>query len=260
MGNYRDLYEKYYKSLNEKIKYSGNLENGNDEFKDVRRSYVDNYRGNKKRKGGAVNIIYTQTVGVLTITLIIITSRYFPNTQINKVYLDMKEMVSYSEDIENMDIVETFSSFKEKVYNIGKELTEKESEEDESLDKDANKDIKELGDISFMPPVIGDIENFEDGIVIRSKEGKDVFAVLDGVVKGVKKDKDKATIIIEHKDGLETHYENITEVLVKEKDKVEVGTCIGRNLKISKDKYEVKFKVKYKDEFKDPKKYIVGSK
>lgn len=68
------------------------------------------------------------------------------------------------------------------------------------------------------------------GIDIAAKEGTDVKAALDGIVKAVDKDgKLGITIILDHGNGLETVYKNIsTEKMVKVGQKVKSGQVISK--------------------------------
>lgn len=68
------------------------------------------------------------------------------------------------------------------------------------------------------------------GIDIVAKEGTDVKAALDGIVKTVDKDEKLGiTIVLDHGNGLETVYKNIsTENMVKIGQKVKTGQVISK--------------------------------
>src|SRR5690606_36439997 len=68
------------------------------------------------------------------------------------------------------------------------------------------------------------------GIALAAKNGEtfDVLAAMSGVVTMVEQDSVLGNIVvIEHADGIETRYQALDEVLVKEGDKVKQGEVIG---------------------------------
>ena len=243
MGSYRREYENYYNGL------INNNDNKKSSVKNERvgGGYNRNYNGrrNSKKPNGYISILVVQTTGALVLLLIVMALKYAPYKDVNNVYAAFKEISGEEtfdtmdlniENIKNIDIVETFNNFKDKIMD-GK-------------DESSNKDEK------LLNPIIGDVKEIEDGVTISTKGEKDVFAVLDGEVKEVKKVDSGNVVIIDHKDGRESYYSKINSPLVKSGDKVEKGECLGKNSKAKDGNYEMDFKISYMGKFKNPKDYV----
>lgn len=241
MGDYRELYRRYYNGIeNEDIGNDYSYDVESIRSKGINRSnysYSGRNYNYKKNKGGTLKVITIQSVGAISLVCLISAFKYLPNTEINKIYSKAKAVVSYNQNFKELETVEVFNKIKDKL-------------EDVVVYNEDNKKV------SFIPPLIGNIESYKDGIIIKNNTKKDVFAALDGEVKKVELSGEKANIIIDHKNGYETYYENITKPLVKEKDKIEVGECIGSNTKVSNKNYEIKFKVSYMGKLKNAQDYI----
>lgn len=242
MGDYRELYRRYYSEIEcEDMENDYDVANNNIKVKS-KGSY--NYKGRnynyKKKKNSILNVIAIQSIGAISLACLVYSLKYVPNTEVNKIYSQAKEVISYNQNFEDLEVIEVFNTVKEKIENV--------SFYNDYEKKDDN--------VSFIPPLIGNMESFEGGIVIKSNTKKDVFASLGGEVKKVEVNGEKANIIINHKNGYETYYENITSPLVKEKDKIEVGECIGSNTKVSDENYEIKFKVSYMGKLQNAQDYI----
>ena len=66
------------------------------------------------------------------------------------------------------------------------------------------------------------------GVLYESEKQFDVYAVLDGTVKNVKKDNILGTVIeIEHSANLTTFYQSVANVKVEVGDQVSQGTLIA---------------------------------
>lgn len=231
MGSYRDQYEKYYKNIggnNSKyVPISNNGGNSNFHYGEGRR---------KKKEGGMLSILATQTIGILIITLIMMALKYAPYKEANDIYLNAKEVMATEMEFGDFDAVEVFNEFKSKISK------------DEGIENKING--------SLMAPLIGEVETLENGVIIKTEKKKEVFAIFDGEIKDMKdSDKGKA-VVIDHGNGIESYYNMISDPLVKKGDKVEKGECIGVNTKIDEKGYKVEFKISYMGQFKEPGKYI----
>lgn len=248
MGCYRGLYEDYYKEIERGDDFSNIESRDYDERSSNYTNHKINYRNNhnkKTRRGSILNIIVIQTIGALILISIISVLKYIPNKELNNIYLNAKEGIAYNQNFEELEVVEVFNEVKDKITNV--------MINNNNDNKNSNYEAEKL---SLLPPVVGTLNSVEDGVVINNKEQKDIFAASSGQVKEVKIEKDKANIVIDHKNGYETYYENVSNPLVKVEDNVEAGECIGSNTKISDNSYEIKFKVSYMGKLKDAKEYM----
>lgn len=233
MGSYRDQYERYYKSIGKK---SSRYRPISDEGDNLNSYYI---KGRRKKKGGMINFLFTQIIGIFTIMLIIMALKYIPYKEVNIIYSNIKDiMVSkdYFDKLNNLNTIEVLNKFKSKVS--------------ESY-KIENKINGEL-----MTPLIGEIETIEDGIYIKSTGEKEVFSASDGEVTKISLDDNKTNLVIDHGNGIESYYNMISKASVKKGDKVEKGECIGFNTKVDKENYKIEFKISYMGRFIEPAKYI----
>ncbi len=70
---------------------------------------------------------------------------------------------------------------------------------------------------------------FHEGIDLKGNNGDSVFSSADGIVSLTKTDKNNGRhIMIEHKNGFSTKYSHLSEIGVKEGDKVKAGDLIGK--------------------------------
>lgn len=233
MGSYRDQYERYYKSIGKNnsryVPISGERDNLN--------SYYT--RGKRRKKGGMITILLTQSIGIFIIVLIIMALKYAPYKEFNVIYSNIKETMSskdYFDKINDFDAIEVLNKFKDKISK--------------------NYGIENKIDGELMTPLIGEIETIEDGISIKSLDEKEVFSSFDGEVTKISTNDNKTNLVIDHGNGIESYYNLISKVNVKKGDKVEKGECIGFNTKVSEENYKIEFKISYMGRFIEPAKYI----
>lgn len=231
MGSYRDQYERYYKNIrgNSSSYVPISNDGGNSNF-----HYGEGRR--KKKEGGMLSILVTQTIGILIITLIMMALKYVPYKEANDIYLNAKEVMATEVEFGGFDAVEVFNEFKSKISK------------DDGLENKING--------SLMAPLIGEVETLEDGVIIKTDKKKEVFAIFNGEIKDIKDGDKGKDVVIDHGNGIESYYNMINEPLVKKGDKVEKGECIGVNTKIDDKSYKVEFKISYMGQFKEPGKYI----
>lgn len=230
MGSYRDQYERYYKSIggnnSRYVPISNNGGNSNFHYG----------KGRRKKKGGMLSILVTQTIGILIITLIIMVLKYAPYKEANDIYLNVKEAMASEINIDNFDAIEVLNELKSKISKY------------DGIENKINE--------SLIAPLIGDVETLEDGVSIKSTNEKEVFAVLDGEIKEISSGDKGNNLVIDHGNGIESYYNMLSKLDVKKGDKVEKGECIGFNTKIDDKNYKIEFKISYMGQFKEPGKYI----
>ena len=93
------------------------------------------------------------------------------------------------------------------------------------------KTVKEVIREKYSLPVIGSYYVLDDeniGVAIQVVEESDVLASYDGKVSEVKTVDGETHITIYHSNGVETYYGLLTNVSVKEGDKVKKGQSIGK--------------------------------
>lgn len=97
------------------------------------------------------------------------------------------------------------------------------------------------------------------GVAYGGVENFDVVSVLDGTVISVKEDKLLGNVVeIQNSDKVTTIYQSLSEVMVKENDKVVQGQAIGKsgNSNINKDLgNHLEFELKVNGSFVNPEEY-----
>ena len=97
------------------------------------------------------------------------------------------------------------------------------------------------------------------GIDFSSDKPFEVIAIMDGVVTEVKEDNVMGKIItIKHNDNLTSQYKSLSEVNVKEDDKVRAGDLIGKsgtNKMNSESENHLYFALIFKNRFVNPENY-----
>lgn len=114
---------------------------------------------------------------------------------------------------------------------------------------------------NIVSPINGNIVEDKDklvsgkGVLISAKEGSQIFNPYTGVVRKVIKNDDKSnTVIVNNTDGVEVSCTGLSDVYVKEGDKVDKGEVLGKSTVIGKSKIAaIIFTISYKGEEKDPK-------
>lgn len=126
-----------------------------------------------------------------------------------------------------------------------------------SLLPERPKDDIATDDANYAVPANGQIlETFSpdsEGIILQTKSNEEVAAVLDGTVifAGTKEDNGKM-VIVQHADGSESWYGELSEIFVKVYDQVEAGQALGIVKSTGAETGEFYFALKKDERFIDP--------
>lgn len=255
MGNYNSQYESYYNTLVNKRKNYGNYSYG---------------LGNNHKFGINNNFILKRLtrdlIGVFILFVFVIGCKLVVTPQTKAVYDYAKKMLNINFDynkaiitIKNLDT----KNFEEKVTNWLEDVKSKIV---------GGKTIKEQIQENFILPVEGTIissfgekidsannENkFNEGINIEAKIGTEVVCPFNGEVKDCGEEAALGKyILIDHGNGIETKYGNLSEVLVKNGEQLNKGVVIGKIGNSGKVTVPyLYFELMYMGENKNPEEYL----
>ncbi|MCM8710374.1 M23 family metallopeptidase [Clostridium sp. SYSU_GA19001] len=255
MGNYNSQYESYYSSLLNKRKNYGNYNyNSGSSYKF---SFYNNF---------ILKRLTRDLIGVFILFTFIIGCKLIVTQQTKTAYNYLKEMLNTNLDynkaiafIKNLDT----ENIEEKVTNWLDEAKSKIL---------GGKTIKEQINENFVLPIEGDIissygEKIDlgdsksmknEGINISAKIGTEIICSFKGEVKEVGEDISLGKyILVDHGNGIETKYANLSEIFVKKGDILNKGTVIGKSGNSGKvTEPWLHFELIYMGENKNPEEYL----
>lgn len=225
MGDYKSQYEKYYSNMNNKKK------NNN--------TYIDNF----------IKKLIIQLSGALVLFGTLLIIKAIPLEETKNAYIVSKDVLNkefnINETVMAINIPE-FQDYKERtldfIDNIKTKIT-------------GQKSLKEKIKEEFIPPVIGKFREIEEenGVVIENSEVMDVLSSSYGIILEIESDADGYHILMDNGNGIETFYGLLSEISVKEGDKINKSQCIGKTSKVGEDGNSgVVFKIIYFGKEKNP--------
>lgn len=259
MGNYNSYYESYYNRL---LNKSGNDGAYNSSNKiDYRKRHYKTDEDNP-----FVKLIIRQLTGVLILFLFVLICRLvvtprtaaaykFCENMINKEY-DYKEIVLKVKNLKVQDFQEKIVYGIEKIRcGITGDKTFKESINENFILPIQGKIISCYGDEKILT---NNKKAINEGIDIAVSEEGIIKAAFEGIVKKCDENKELGKyVLIDHGDGIETIYSNLSEIRVKEKQEISksqiVGLCENSNYDMNSYMH---FELLYMGENKDPAKYM----
>lgn len=229
MGDYKNLYEKYYTGIKkDSVKKINNIHNKKD------------YR--KK--------IIKQSIGAGVLVFVFFIIKNIPLEGANDVYIISKEIVS-----ENLNVTETVMAINIPALENYKEKTLDLIDSFKRLIT-GGKTVKELIRDDFILPIKGNYYSLDGenvGLVIVVNEEENVFCSYNGTVSKVEEVNQGTHVTINHGNGVETYYGLLTNVSVKVGEKVERGQSIAKTGIIDKGESKgVVYKIIYMGIEKDP--------
>lgn len=249
MGEYKSLYEKYYKN----VKSSGPGK------APVRHNSLDGYssRGTNNSIGEKKNIaehfikkFIFQLTGALVLIILIFSLKMIPLEGANKAYTVSKEAIDKEMGMEQ--VAEVFNVMNLEDYKEGALDSIDEFKSFITGEKTIKETIKE----EYIVPIIGTyslLEGEDKGVIIEVDVEKDIASSYDGTIREVKEDEDGKHILIDHGNGIETYYGLLSIASVNEGDKVSKGDIIGKSGVInSEEKKGIVYKVIYMGDEKNP--------
>lgn len=243
MGDYNSQYEKYYKAMKSKV--PGQVPQKSSPYDGMGR------RGDNGNLGGklAKRFIF-QLVGALILLVIFMGIKMIPIEGAKEAYIVTREAIDKDFDVEEAVMavnIPGVEDYKETVLDYIDEFKSFVTGE-----KTLKENVKE----EYVVPVIGAVSQLvgEDvGVIIRTEGDKDVIASYDGKVREVKEEGNEKHIIVDHGNGIETYYGLISQVDVKEGDKVTKGQLIGKTGMLDSEGTKgMVYKIMYMGIEKDP--------
>ena len=208
MGDYKNLYEKYYKGMKENS-YKKN-----------------NYSLNKRKtKNKYKNTITKQCIGAAFLLVGFCILKNIPLEGANDIYIISKEAVS-----RDLNVSETVMAINVPGLESYKEKTLDYIDRFKRL-VTGRKTTKELIKEDFILPIKGkcvSLDGKKVGVAIEVDGIQDVFCSYDGTVEDIEISENQSHITINHGNGVETYYGLLSNVNVKEGDKVQKGQSIGK--------------------------------
>lgn len=253
MGEYKSLYEKYYKNV--KSKGPGKAP--------IRYNSLDGYSGGGGSASGGnipnlgqslIKKFTLQLGGAFILLVAVLGLKYMPIEGADRAYTVSKEAVDKSFDIEQ--VAEAFN------------ITSLEDYKEEALDyidkfksvMTGEKTLKETIKEDYIVPVVGTYSSIEGeniGVAIQVKEDSDIVASYDGTVREVKEDNDGTHVLIDNGNGVETYYGLLSSASVQVDDKIKKGDILGKSGVIdSAEKKGIVYKLIYMGAEKNPAEYM----
>lgn len=243
MGDYNSQYEKYYKSLRNKV--PGKVPKPSSPYDYLGKRSTNNDWGNKFAK----RFIF-QLVGALILLVVFMGIKSIPIEGAKEAYMVTREAIDKNFDVEEtvmaMDIPE-IEYYKENILDSIDEVKSFVTGE-----KTLKQNIRD----NYIVPVIGTVSHLSGenvGVIIQIDNDTDVIASFEGKVKEIKDSGEEKHIIIDHGNGIATYYGLVSTIDVKEGDKVEKGQSIGKTGMLDSEGTKgIVYKLIYMDIEKDP--------
>ncbi|MEG0772353.1 M23 family metallopeptidase [Clostridium sp.] len=236
MGNYNDYYQRYYSSIPRQT----SRQNMN---KKISTSNMNSYKLSRRKGNFILNRFQNfgsrfiiQLTVVLFLMIVLLSCKTFNNVYTRDIYDFSKEVIEKSYNINtmldkvkqfNFEEVETKSiMFIEKIRSTitGGETLQDEVKTDYALPVSMNNSNGEDSTSLLIQGV-----NKENMLWIKLDNESDINSCQKGKIKKIDSDGSFGTyIVIDHGKGIETKYNNLTEVTVKVGDEVEKGQVIGK--------------------------------
>lgn len=216
-----------------------------------------NYQGpyyKNKPQPAYIKRLSAQLMAVLIIMLLFLLIKYVDNNITSSVNEKLRE-IFYKDYTE--ETAQVFNSFLPDTYNSFLKITKQDKEFKLDYLPVTGKIIVHFGE--GLNPVTKKSE-FHNGIDIETAEGAEVKAVYDGRVERIENDKELGvTIVINHGNGFESCYGNLSDIKVSEGEKITKGSIIGITGKDSTSKPNLHFELKKNGEAVNPMDYIKES-
>lgn len=243
MGNYNEHYKKYYRGMtrknNEGKNYGGSHE------------YVPKSINRRSNTISYIDIFMKQTMVVVGLIVIATLPGYLKG-EIGQSIKGTYDKCVVSWKVFNVENGGNLLNLEDKIirsidFGIGK-LGNK-------------KGVFKTMEDEFLIPSKGNpqVEYIRDngGVVIINKVLGEVVGAYDGTVEEVKKSDNGYVVVIDHGDGVQTKYENLSKVFVKEGDSVQRGKIFAYAGRLDNfEGYRFLFRLYYMEEEKDVKKYL----
>lgn len=257
MGNYNTQYESYYRNIiNRRRPYARGSLQGGTTFR-LDKNYI------MKR-------LTRDLIGVLCLFVMAISCRIIVTPKTIQVYQYSKKVVNESFDYKGL-----FTKMKELKLADIQNITEGIIEEAKAK-LGGVKTFQEKIKDQFTLPLQGKIvvpygettdpitkkQIFSSGVEIEAKGNTEVKACFDGKVERCGKESQHGNyVIIDHGDGIETKYGNLSEVALKSGQQVKKGDVIGMSGNIENASANgVYFELLYMGESQNPLSYFAASK
>jgi murein DD-endopeptidase MepM/ murein hydrolase activator NlpD len=237
MGNYNDYYQRYYSSIPKKTSRQNNQRktstSNNSTYKSSRNATKTNFILNRFQNFG--NRFIIQLGVVLILMIVLLSCKTFNNAYTRDIYDFSKAVIgknyNYATVVEsikkfNLQEVEAKSiMFIEKIKSTitGGLTLQDEVKTDYALPVSINNFSKD-NNTSLLAQGV----NKDNILWIKLDKESEISSCQKGKIKRVDKDDTYGSfVVIDHGKGIETKYNNLTEVTVKVGDEVQRGQIIG---------------------------------
>lgn len=238
MGNYNDYYQRYYSSISKRALKSNTNRKNSTSNSSIYTSYKEKPKGNfflsYFNNFGTKFIIQLGTV--LLLMIVLLSCKTFDNTFTREIYGLSKEVI-------NKDYNYSVIIDKAKSFNLH-ELESKSIliiEKIKSIFTGGLTIQDEIKNHYVLPVSIGNVKNSESiAVLAKGVNAENVLWIKldqESVVSSCEKGKVKKVgnddtlgkyVVVDHGKGIETKYNNLSEVTVESGEEVEKGQTIGR--------------------------------